>query len=595
MFLIRSESQSNGVSAALLMSFLLPLLCSIYWFSPTMHHLKNLSVTGVSLALGLSAFGIITQPAQAQRPALLDCDLTNLPNGAPRPNTDPCVQGQGATFAFQAVLETLRASEANVYDGGAAGNRVNGFPPVNPPNASLLPNRVNYASRGSGSAVDGISDIGCLDTSAALAAAGLSGERAQSDAANSDSVQEPPGQGCAFFLSEAPFASEVDLLEYYVQTDRPSLAALPNTFDSAYELGFGRLVQLPAFGGLVTIAFNINAVNTPAEEQLTDEEYCTLFNGSAVSGVPGFNGATGVVRSDGSGTTFAFSGALEARCTPLGLWETPSGDPRGSGEDGLRDTTSAEVGAGSTSGDVVTVNGTPLCETSAAQRAGAVTNTGEDAENFVCWPSSVLGGDGNDGVSDQVSAANGRYGYVELAQATADGLDTATVENPNSGTFFEPTGQAGATALDLNINDSLAAGVSVGAGNANNSDFCALTFDTTDPADGYPFVSLVYFYTFSDHFADGIPTSPALYPNPNPPNLANPNPSAGPAPLVNYLGGPAGSASVSSALRGLVLSLTAGPLTTPGKSALAAANYVPLGPSFGTAITQRAQQCINVQ
>lgn len=556
-----------------------------------MHYLRNISISAASLALGLATLGVLTQSAEAQRPRLDDCDLANPPS-------DICSQGQGATFAFQAVLQVLRTSEANVFPGGdTAGVRANGLGV--PATAALFGDQFNYASRGSGSAVDGISDLGCFDNQAGFVPPGRTSEGV-------DPLIEISGQECSFFLSEAPIGSSVDdpdIQDYYVESGNPAVGALPDFLpDSAYELGLGRLVQLPVFGGLVTVSYNINAVNTPAEEQLTAEEYCTLFNSETVSGVPGFNGTTGVVRSDGSGTTFAFSSALEATCGPLGLWETQFGTTRGSGEDGLRESDSTEFDDGSDPdefsspserGDVITVDGTPLCETTAAERAGAVASNGEAADNFVCWPDSVIGGDGNDGVSAAVLDANGRYGYVELAQATADGQDTAIVENGISGNFFEATGPNGATAFD-SISPGISGTVETTADSNVTNDFCVVELPTAAPTDGYPFVSFVYAFFYGDYIPTFLPANDFVFPDPNPPVGGNPNPNS-PTPSAQATRFGFNGAVLASRYETLVSTLGLGPVTFPAKAALSQANYVPLPPGLGAAVAQRGAACINAQ
>ena len=533
-----------------------------------------------ALAASLTTLNLSIDLAQAQRPSLGDCNLFSSPDGI-------CFQGQGSSFAWQAILQLLRRDESNVFP-------TNGIPGmlVNPgPTSELFPQRFNYGSRGAGAALDGYTDLLCLDTEAAVAGAFDDVEAREFEAISP--LIELSGQECSFFISEAPLNTG-DIAEYYIESSNPSFAALPNFIDSAYELGLGRAVQLPLFGGLVTISYNIPGLASGTS--LTTAQYCQLFNEHPISGVPGFGGTTGVVRSDGSGTTAAFSRALEARCSSIGLWTTLFGTGRGSGEDGLREGDSTQVGAGASKGSVVRVGSTPLCQVPVAARAGAnavIVDTGETepADNFVCWPDSVLGAVGDDGVSLEISAAPNRYGYVDLAEANVAALDRAVVENPETGLFYEATVDNGVSAFSAIA--PLIAGFTETPVDSNvTDDFCVIEFDTAHPPDGYPFVAFSYGLFYGDYLPLTRPVNAFVFPDANPPTAGNPNPGNVGSPIATRYGfnGPA----LASGYETLVTTLVVGPFSTPAKAHLINAGYVPVFPDLGLAVFQRALQCINV-
>lgn len=155
-------------------------------------------------------------------------------------------------------------------------------------------------------------------------------------------------------------------------------------------------IQVPMTGGSIVFAYNLDGVD---ELELSREAYCGIVAGditqwndpaiaSANSGVSLPDTAIEFVhRSDGSGTTYAFTNHLAAACPD---W------------------------------------------TAGANKA-------------VEWPVGT-GAKGNEGVTAQVQQTPGAVGYVEFAYAKENGLSMAAIEN-KSGNIVEPTPEAGALAF----------------------------------------------------------------------------------------------------------------------------------------------------
>ena len=161
--------------------------------------------------------------------------------------------------------------------------------------------------------------------------------------------------------------------------------------ESEYELAPGT-ITIPAMIGAISIAYNIPGVDTGIK--LTPEALCQMHLGNVVSwsdpviadANPGLEipdqDIVIVHRSDGSGTTFAFTSYLTKVC--------PEWDEK--------------VGAGKS----------------------------------VPWPIGV-GAAGNEGVAGVVSTTTGSIGYVTLAYTFQNDLTTAAVENGEGTNFVLPT------------------------------------------------------------------------------------------------------------------------------------------------------------
>ena len=77
--------------------------------------------------------------------------------------------------------------------------------------------------------------------------------------------------------------------------------------------------------------------------------------------------------------------------------------------------------------------------------------TGSELE----WPEGTQAGDGNSGVAQIISSTEGAIGYVDLSDANANGLTTASVQN-KAGNYVAPTLEgASAAAAGATINDDL--------------------------------------------------------------------------------------------------------------------------------------------
>ncbi|WP_316429960.1 phosphate ABC transporter substrate-binding protein PstS [Leptolyngbya sp. NK1-12] len=155
-------------------------------------------------------------------------------------------------------------------------------------------------------------------------------------------------------------------------------------------------IQVPMTGGSVVFAYNLDGVDGL---KLSRDAYCgivtgeiTRWNDPAIaaenSGVnlPDSN-IQFVHRSDGSGTTFAFTNHLQAACP----------------------------------------------------------NWTAGANKAVEWPVGT-GAKGNEGVTAQIQQTPGAIGYTEFSYAKENGLQMAAIEN-KAGNIVEPTPEAGALAF----------------------------------------------------------------------------------------------------------------------------------------------------
>jgi len=156
-------------------------------------------------------------------------------------------------------------------------------------------------------------------------------------------------------------------------------------------------IQVPVTGGSVVMAYNLDGVDNL---QLPREVYCgivtgeiTQWNDPAIAAAnQGANLPDAQIqfvhRSDGSGTTFAFTNHLAAACPN---W-----------------------------------------------KAGA--------NKSVEWPTGT-GAKGNEGVTAQIQQTPGAIGYTEYSYAKENGLQMAALEN-RSGNIIEPTPEAGSLAFE---------------------------------------------------------------------------------------------------------------------------------------------------
>jgi phosphate transport system substrate-binding protein len=155
-------------------------------------------------------------------------------------------------------------------------------------------------------------------------------------------------------------------------------------------------IQVPMTGGSVVFAYNLDGVD---DLKLSREAYCGIVTGEITKwndpAIAAENSGANlpdadiqfVHRSDGSGTTFAFTNHLDAACPN---WQ---------------------VGA----------------------------------NKSVDWPVGT-GAKGNEGVTAQIQQTPGSIGYTEFSYARENGLQMAAIEN-KAGNIIEPTPEAGALAF----------------------------------------------------------------------------------------------------------------------------------------------------
>lgn len=383
---------------------------------------KSALLMASAAVLGISGAGIVAQQASAQL-------TTQFEDCTPGVTAPACLNGQGASFAFE--LFTGNEDFDGVID-------------------EFFSGLFNYSSQGSSS-----------------------GRRSYVSNFSEDAVVLPP---YVFSFSEAPLTDD--------QVASYSAAVPPGNT----TFGYGVPVQFPLVGGFVTVAYN-SATGLPNGVDLTREEYCSLFNdapGQRVASLPAaLQNATGVRRSDGSGTTFITATALDAQCGPLGLWEytTANGTfSRGVGADSLPDN------------DPACLNGAP--------------------DDTVCWPEEIIGRDTNQRIAneltdtplpgDPASVPGPEFAYLSGSANAAAGLFAADLENPTAGRFVSPNPAEASlasnfgTLLEGSPNDPDA----IVPGSVGNS--CRLTLIIDDPDDGYPIVGFSYLMAYNDYFPDRI-------------------------------------------------------------------------------------------
>ncbi|KAB2318797.1 phosphate ABC transporter substrate-binding protein PstS [Betaproteobacteria bacterium SCN1] len=166
------------------------------------------------------------------------------------------------------------------------------------------------------------------------------------------------------------------------------------------DLDAASLVQVPTVMGGVTIVMNVPGFKS-GQIRLDGTTAANIFRGAitkwndpAIAALnPGANlpnlAITVAHRSDGSGTTFAFSNYLAKQSLPF----------------------KRDVGAG----------------------------------NNVNWPVNAVGGKGNPGVAANVQKIKGAIGYVDIADAMKNNMDFVALKN-KAGNFIVPNQQAVADA-----------------------------------------------------------------------------------------------------------------------------------------------------
>ena len=174
------------------------------------------------------------------------------------------------------------------------------------------------------------------------------------------------------------------------------------------------VVQIPAVGGTIAVAYNKPGCSL----KLTQKQVVDIFSGR-IKDWKQVGCAAGqmrvVYRSDGSGTTFAFTNSLDA----FGGWAPGVG-------------------------------------------------------KAVKWPVGV-GGKGNEGVAGNIKQTSGAIGYVNTGFVKANRLQAAAIQN-KAGKFVLPTATTGAAALNVIKLDANLAGENPNPAGVNAYPISTLTW-----------------------------------------------------------------------------------------------------------------------
>jgi ABC-type phosphate transport system substrate-binding protein len=251
---------------------------------------------------------------------------------------------------------------------------------------------------------------------------------------------------------------------HFVGSDSP----LSSADYTAYTAGHssGQPVQIPAVAGAIAVAFKKTGVTSL---KLTETQVCKIFSGQiktwndaglAGAGIP--SGTTGnitiVSRADGSGTSFAFSNHLSAKC-----------------------------GATSIGGN----NTATAFKTDQSYATAA-------AAYIPSYAASVTAS-GNPAVVSTVAATEGSIGYAEAANAVSSNVRFASVSNDAApSTFINPSNFGGPLAVAVTYDKA------IGAVDSNGRPTIAALPLTTQcvalvdpanyakPASGYPILAVSY-------------------------------------------------------------------------------------------------------
>jgi ABC-type phosphate transport system substrate-binding protein len=251
---------------------------------------------------------------------------------------------------------------------------------------------------------------------------------------------------------------------HFVGSDSP----LSSSDYSAYTAGHtsGQPVQFPAVAGAIALAFKKTGVTSL---KLTESQVCRIFSGQiktwndtglAGAGIPA--GTTGnitvVSRSDGSGTSFAFSNHLSAKC------------------------------GATTIGGNGTATGFKTDQSYATAAAAYIPS----------YAASVTAS-GNPAVVTAVNATEGSIGYAEAANAVSGNVRFASVSNDAApATFINPSNFGGPLAVAVTYDQA------IGAVDANGRPTLAALPLTTQcvalvnpsnyaaPTSGYPILAVSY-------------------------------------------------------------------------------------------------------
>ncbi|WP_161631623.1 substrate-binding domain-containing protein [Alloalcanivorax xenomutans] len=199
---------------------------------------------------------------------------------------------------------------------------------------------------------------------------------------------------CRDYSASPEGFSGLNALPDFAGSDAPLTADNIVTFQNGNQAARTNLVQVPALGAFLGLPINIQdgSGNPITNVDLSTADVCAIFDGSATVwsdvGVPSSQQIKVVYRSDGSGTTFAFTQYLAANCN---------------------------------SGSIPTFTTEELYS---------------DAISLSVYGGRDVGGSGNGGVIDEVTGTPGAIGYANFSNVAAEpGLEYALVEghDPASG------------------------------------------------------------------------------------------------------------------------------------------------------------------
>jgi phosphate transport system substrate-binding protein len=230
-----------------------------------------------------------------------------------------------------------------------------------------------------------------------------------------------------------------------LKTKTVDFAASDAPLSASDAAGAPNAVHIPETIGAVTLAYNLPGV--PSGLHLTGKVIADIFqvtittwNDPAIQSLntnvtlPSKAIVT-VHRSDGSGTTFIFTGYLSASSSS---WNS-------------------SVGQGKT----------------------------------VAWPNApggAIGSNGNTGVASTVNGTQYAIGYVELAYALQNGMTVAAVQNP-AGNWIRPTLES----TQLAVQSGAASGLPAG-----NESWTSVSLLNAPDANAYPIASFTYLLTYKE-------------------------------------------------------------------------------------------------
>ncbi|MBB3227622.1 ABC-type phosphate transport system substrate-binding protein [Luteibacter sp. Sphag1AF] len=252
---------------------------------------------------------------------------------------------------------------------------------------------------------------------------------------------------------------------HFVGSDSPLSASDYAAYGAGHSVG--QPVQLPAVAGAIAIVYKKTGVTSL---KLTETQVCQIFSGQitswsdsrlAGSGVP--NTATGSIsiayRSDGSGTSFALTNHLSAKC-------------------------------GATS-----IGGNGVATSFKTNQSFATA-----AAAYLSSYAGTLPASGNPAVVAAVLANDGSIGYAETANALTAGAKFASIANDSAPTtFVNPSNYGSPLAVSLSYDKVIADAVDTNGRPTLQAlpltNQCIAVVDPSNyatPASGYPILAVSY-------------------------------------------------------------------------------------------------------